>query len=132
MCLFAKVVFGMKDQQISNLMIISFVFSSAAAFGAGRVSDRLGPKRTLLAALVLWIVSITAVMFAWVRWVLYIAQPLLFLALGSSFTLGPVLLIALSPSEKITEFMGFYVMVGNIATVVAPLIVGLLLVAFGA
>jgi UMF1 family MFS transporter len=130
-CLFAKVVFGMKDQQISNLMIISLVFSSVAAFGAGRVSDRLGPKRTLLAALVLWIVSITSVMFAWAPWVLYIAQPLLFLALGSSFTLGPVLLIALSPSEKITEFMGFYVMVGNIATVVAPLLVGLLLVAFG-
>ena len=43
-CLFAKDVFGMKDQQICNLMIFSLIFSALAAFGAGHVSDRLGPK----------------------------------------------------------------------------------------
>jgi len=130
-CLFAKHVFGMKDQQIANLMIISLIFSALAAFGAGRVSDRLGPKRALLATLVLWIVAIMAVTLAWAPWVLYVAQPLLFLAMGATFTLGPVLLIALSPSEKITEFMGFYVMVGMVATIVGPLLVGLLLGVFG-
>ena len=130
-CLFAKDVFGMKDQQIANLMIISLIFSALAAFGAGRVSDRLGPKRTLLATLVLWIVAIMAVTLAWAPWVLFVAQPLLYLALGASFTLGPVMLIALSPSEKISEFMGFFVMVGNLATVVAPAIVALLLEVFG-
>ena len=130
-CLFAKDVFGMKDQQIANLMIFSLIFSALAAFGAGRVSDKLGPKRTLLATLVLWVIAIVAVTLAWAPWVLYVAQPLLYLAMGASFTLGPVLLIALSPSEKITEFMGFYVMVGMFATIVGPLIVGLLLVVFG-
>jgi UMF1 family MFS transporter len=130
-CLFAKHVFGMKDQQIANLMIISLIFSALAAFGAGRVSDRLGPKRTLLATLVLWIVAIMAVTLAWAPWVLFVAQPLLYLAMGASFALGPVLLIALSPSGKITEFMGFYVMVGMVATIVGPLIVGLLLEVFG-
>ena len=130
-CLFAKDVFKMKDQQIANLMIISLIFSTLAAFGAGYVSDRLGPKRTLLATLVLWLVAIMAVTLAWAPWVLFVAQPLLFLALGATFTLGPVLLIALSPSEKITEFMGFFVMVGNVATIAGPLIVGLLLGVFG-
>ena len=130
-CLFAKDVFGMKDQQIANLMIISLIFSALAAFGAGRVSDRLGPKRTLLATLVLWVVAIMSVTLAWAPWVLFVAQPLLYLALGASFALGPVLLIALSPSEKMTEFMGFYVMVGNVATVVGPAIVALLLGVFG-
>jgi UMF1 family MFS transporter len=130
-CLFAKDVFGMKDQQIANLMIFSLIFSALAAFGAGRVSDKLGPKRTLLATLVLWVVAIVAVTLAWAPWVLFVAQPLLNLALGASFALGPVLLIALSPSEKITEFMGFCVMVGNVATVVGPAIVALLLGVFG-
>ncbi len=130
-CLFAKDVFKMADQQIANLMIFSLIFSAVAAFGAGRVSDRLGPKRAFLATLVLWIVAIMAVSLAWAPWVLFVAQPLLFLAMGATFTLGPVLLIALSPSEKITEFMGFYVMVSNVAIVVAPLIVGLLLGVFG-
>ena len=62
---------------------------------------------------------------------LFVAQPLLYLALGATFTLGPVLVIALSPSEKITELMGFFVMVGNVSTVIAPGIVALLLGAFG-
>jgi MFS-type transporter involved in bile tolerance (Atg22 family) len=64
-CLFAKDVFKMADQQIANLMIISLIFSALAAFGAGRVSDRLGPKTALLATLVLWIVAIMAVTLAW-------------------------------------------------------------------
>jgi MFS transporter, UMF1 family len=92
---------------------------------------RLGPKRTLLATLVLWLVAIMAVTLAWAPWVLFVAEPLLFLALGATFALGPVLLIAISPSEKLTEFMGFFVMVGNVATVLGPAIVALLLVVFG-
>jgi MFS family permease len=39
--------------------------------------------------------------------------------------------LALSSSEKITEFMGFFVMVGNVSTVMAPGIVVLLLGVFG-
>jgi MFS-type transporter involved in bile tolerance (Atg22 family) len=39
--------------------------------------------------------------------------------------------LALSSSEKITEFMGFFVMVGNVSTVIAPGIVALLLGVFG-
>jgi hypothetical protein len=35
-CLFAKEVFGMKDQQIANLMLVSLIVSALAAFGAGR------------------------------------------------------------------------------------------------
>jgi UMF1 family MFS transporter len=92
---------------------------------------RVASKRMWGESHVLRVVAIAAVTLAWAPWVLFVAQPLLYLALGASFTLGPVLLIALSPSEKITEFMGFYVMVGNVATVVAPLIVGVLLAAFG-
>ena len=131
MLLFAQSVFGMKDQQICNLMIFSLIFSALAAFGAGHVSDRLGPKRTLLATLVLWVVAIMAVTLAWAPWVMFVAGPLLFLALGATFALGPVMLIALSPAEKLTELMGFFVMVGNVATVVGPGIVALLLVVFG-
>ena len=65
MCIFAKSAFGMGDAQISNLIAFSLIFSILAAFGAGRVSDKIGPKRTLLATLGLWTVGIMAVTFAW-------------------------------------------------------------------
>ena len=42
------------------------------------------------------------------------------------------MLIALSPAEKLTELLGFLVMVGNVATVVGPgIVAALLLVVFG-
>jgi UMF1 family MFS transporter len=131
MSLFGKQIFGMEDQLITHLIIFSLIFSVLGAFGAGYVSDKVGPKRTLLATLGLWIIGIMAVTLAWAPWVLFIAGPLIFLAMGATFALGPVLLIALSPREKLTEFMGFYTMVVNVSGVVAPAIVALLLGVFG-
>jgi UMF1 family MFS transporter len=69
MTLFAQAVFKMGDQSITNLVIFSLLFSVLAAFGAGRVSDKIGPKRTLLATLAVWTVGIMAVTFAWAPWV---------------------------------------------------------------
>jgi UMF1 family MFS transporter len=131
MCLFAKSVFGMGDGQISNLIAISLIFSVLSAFGGGRISDKVGPKRALLATLGLWVFGIMAVTFAWAPWVLYVAGALLFLANGATLAVGTVLLIALSPREKITEFMGFYVTVGQVSAALGPVIVALLLGMFG-
>ena len=122
MTLFAQGVFGMEDAQISNLIIFSLIFSVLSAFGAGRVSDRLGPKRALLATMGVWVVGIMAVTFAWAPWVLYVAAPLIFLANGATLVVGTVLVIALSP-----PVMGFYVTVGMVSAVLGPGIVALLL-----
>ena len=131
MTLFAQAVFKTGDQAISNLIIFSLLFSVLAAFGAGRVSDKMGPKRTLLATLAVWTVGIMAVTFAWAPWVLFVASPLIFLAFGATLALAPVLLIALSPSEKLNEFMGLFVTVGMVSSVLGPAIVALLLGVFG-
>ena len=131
MTLFAQAVFKMEDQLISNLIIFSLIFSVLAAFGAGRISDKMGPKRTLLATLAVWTVGLMAVTFAWAPWVLFVAAPLLFFAMGATLALAPVLLIALSPSEKLTEFMGLYVTIGMLSSVIGPAIVALLLGVFG-
>jgi UMF1 family MFS transporter len=131
MCLFGKVVFKMKDQQISNLIILSLLFSVVAAFGAGRVSDKIGPKRALLITMVLWVAGIMAVSFAWAPWVMYVASSLIFLANGATLAVGTVLVIALSPPAKLTEFMGLYVTVGMVSAVLGPGIVALLLGVFG-
>ena len=131
MTLFAQAVFKTGDQMISNLIILSLPFSVVAAFGAGRVSDKMGPKRTLLATLAVWTVGIMAVTFAWAPWVLFVAAPLIFFAFGATLALAPVLLIALSPPVKLTEFMGLYVTIGMLSSVLGPVIVGLLLGVFG-
>jgi MFS transporter, UMF1 family len=131
MTLFAQGVFGMEDQQISNLIILSLPFAVLSAFGAGYVSDKVGPKKTLLATMGVWVVGILAVTFAWAPWVLFVAAPLIFLANGATLAVGMVLVIALSPPEKLGDFMGLYVTVGMVASVLGPVIVALLLGVFG-
>ena len=131
MTLFAQGVFGMEDQQISNLIILSLPFSVLSAFGAGYVSDKIGPKKTLLATMVVWVVGIMAVTFAWAPWVLFVAAPLIFLANGATLAVGMVLVIALSPPAKLGDFMGLYVTVGMVSSALGPVIVGILLGVFG-
>ena len=62
---------------------------------------------------------------------LFVAAPLLFLAFGATLALGPVLLVALTPPEKLNEFMELYVTVGMVSSVLGPVIVALLLGVFG-
>jgi UMF1 family MFS transporter len=131
MCIFAKSVFGMGDGQISNLIAVSLIFSVLAAFGGGRLSDKVGPKRALLATLGVWIAGLMTLVFAWAPWVLFVTGALIFLATGATLAVGTVLLIALSPRDKITEFMGFYVTVGQVSAALGPVILGLLLGMFG-
>ena len=131
MTLFAQGVFKMGNQTISNLIILSLPFSVLAAFGAGYVSDKVGPKKTLLATMGVWVVGILAVTFAWAPWVLFVASPLLFLANGATIAVGTVLVIALSPPEKLGDFMGLYVTVGMVASALGPVIVAILLGVFG-
>src|SRR5215210_321693 len=131
MTLFAQGVFGRGAQKISNLIILSLPFAVLSAFGAGYVSDKVGPKKTLLATMGVWVVGILAVTFAWAPWVLFVAAPLIFLANGATLAVGMVLVIALSPREKLNEFMGLYVTVGMVSSVLGPVIVAILLGVFG-
>ncbi len=127
MCLFGRHALGMKDQQLTYLIIFSLIFSVLAALGSGYVADKVGPKRTLIITLVVWVVGIMTITFASAPWVLFVAGPLIFLAMGATYAVGPVLVIALSPREKLTEFMGFYTTVGQVSSVVGPGIIALLL-----
>ena len=78
-----------------------------------------------------WVVGIMAVTFAWAPWVLFVAAPLIFLANGATIAVGMVLVIALSPREKLGDFMGLYVTVGMVSSVLGPVIVAILLGVFG-
>ena len=48
MALYGNQVFGMTTGEIQNLLLLSAVFAAAGSVGFGSVSDRAGPKKTLL------------------------------------------------------------------------------------
>jgi MFS transporter, UMF1 family len=63
--------------------------------------------------------------------VLFVAGPLVEVSFGSIGAVSRVMLIALSPPEKIGEFFAFYGLAGRFSAVTGPALTALILTAFG-
>jgi UMF1 family MFS transporter len=122
MGLYGREVFGMEQAQITNLLLFSTIFAGVGSLGFGYVSDRVGPKKALVGVLVVWLVAIVLAAVAVAPWMLVLAGPLVGAALGGTWTVSRVMLIALSPAEKLGEFFGIYSLAGKLSAVAGPAI----------
>ena len=131
MALYGRVVFGMSTGQVTNLLLFSTVFAVVGSTVFGFLCDRGGPKRTLLAVLGVWLVALVLAAGAIGPWMLFVAGPFVGIALGGMWTVGRVMLIALSPPEKLGEFFGLFSLAGKVSAVFGPALTTVLLFAFG-
>lgn len=131
MALYGREVFGMGQGEIRNLLLFSTIFAVVGSMGSGYASDRVGPKKALVGVLVVWIVAIVLASVALAPWMLMLAGPLVGIALGGTWTVSRVMLIALSPPEKLGEFFGLFSLAGKLSAVMGPAITAVLLWAFG-
>jgi len=130
MALYGREVFDLDSAGVRNLLLFSTVFAIVGSAASGFATDRIGPKKTLLAILVLWLVSITLAAAAPAAWVLFLAGPLVGIALGGTWTVSRVMLIALSPPDKLGEFFGLFSLAGRFSAVLGPALTAFLLLAF--
>ena len=131
MALYGREVFGMGSAEVRNLLLFSTVFAVVGSAASGLATDRVGPKRTLLAVLALWLVSIGLAAAALKPWMLFLAGPLVGIALGGTWTVSRVMLVALSPPEKLGEFFGLYSLAGRFSAILGPALTAILLLSFG-
>jgi UMF1 family MFS transporter len=131
MALYGREVFEMDSTQVRNLLLFSTVFAVVGSTASGFATDTVGPKKTLLAVLALWLVSIVLAAAAVGSWMLYLAGPLVGIALGGTWTVSRVMLVALSPPEKLGEFFGLFSLAGRFSAVLGPTLTAVLLLAFG-
>ena len=125
------------DQQAAQYVLLGLtVVAIFASFGWGRLVDRLGPRRTLMIVLSSWAVGLVLGAIS-----LSIPGPfglVLFLAAGAILGSGlggvqvadRVLMVRLSPPERVGEFFGLYGLVGKGSQVVGQLLYGLTLLLF--
>ena len=130
MALYGDQVFNMNAGQIRNLLLFSTVFAALGSVGFGLVTDRVGPKKTLLAVLVVWVFAIALAAAAVAPWMLLMAGPLVGIALGATWAVSRVMLVALSPPEKLGEFFGLYTLSQKLSAVAGPALVAVLLGVF--
>jgi len=131
MGLYGRVVFGMDTGQVTSLLLFSTVFAVVGSAVFGFLCDGVGPKRSLLAVLALWFVAIVLAAGAPGAWMLFVAGPIVGVALGGMWTVGRVMLVALSPPEKLGEFFGLFSLAGKVSAVFGPALTTALLFAFG-
>jgi UMF1 family MFS transporter len=121
----------------TNLLLLSLtVVAVIASFLWGRMVDRSGPKRTLVAVLVSWAVGLTLgaislsisgvaglALFAF-------AGAILGSGLGGVQVSDRVLMVRLAPPAQVGEFFGLYGLVGKGSQVIGQLLYGLIIAVF--
>ena len=131
MSVYVKKVIGFTDPEIITFYIVSTVFAIMGSFAAGFITDRLGSKRVLLGALRLWCASILLVIISFSKTTFWIVGPLVGICLGATWTSSRALVVDLSPPQMVGEVFGFYSLAGKSASIIGPLIWGLIVWAFG-
>lgn len=108
---------------ILALLITQFVgFPAAIVFG--RLGERFGTKRAILAGLAIYIVVTVWAMFMQSITEFYLLAAAIGLAQGGIQALSRSLYSRIIPANKAGEFFGFYNMLGKFAAVIGPLLMG--------
>jgi MFS transporter, UMF1 family len=127
---------GMTDAQALQVLLLLTVVAIVASFGWGRLVDRLGPRRTLMIVLASWAVglvlgAISLSVDGPVGLVMFlVAGAILGSGLGGVQVADRVLMVRLSPPDRIGEFFGLYGLVGKGSQVIGQLLYGVTLFVF--
>lgn len=115
---YSKAVAGMDDTSVQLFLIGATLFAVAMGMYFGRVVDRIGPKKSVLITLGIWLVTLPAVSFARTPLQLFPLGALAGIGLAAVWISSRTFLIALAPVEKSGEFFGLYSLSGKSAGVV--------------
>jgi UMF1 family MFS transporter len=120
---------GQRDL-ILALLITQFIgFPSALAFG--RLGVRFGARRMILVGLGAYAFATVWSYFMRSSWEFYVLAGIVGLVQGGVQLLSRSFFAQIIPAGQSAEFFGFYNMVGRVATVVGPLLVGLAAITTG-
>ena len=122
---YASTTLGFSEME---LLIFFIVVQTTAIVGSvvlGIIADKIGQKKTIVITLFTWIVTVLLAYFIYDKIGFYIVGLLAGAAMGSCQSTSRSLMSKLTPSDKKTEFFGFYSFFGKSSAVIGPLVFGL-------
>lgn len=124
--LYGRTVIGLETQAF---MVVYALFALTAILGSyyfGKLTDRIGAKRTLSFAGILWLV-VLGVLLGVQSFPMFVFAGLLGgVALGAVWTSVRPLLISLSPKKTVGQFFGFSELADKFSGVLGPIVYGYL------
>ena len=114
--------FGTSDL-ILAVLLVQFVGVPAALL-AGKLGERIGPRKAIFIGLAVYtFISIYAT-FMKSAWEFYLLAAMVGLVQGGVQLLSRSYFARLVPKDRAGEFFGFYNMLGEVAAIIGPLLVG--------
>ena len=124
MTVFMTEAIGFTRGEANIVLLLLTVAAVIASFGWGVLVERIGPKRTLMVVLASWAVGLIIAGSVLSKPTFLIAGVLLGSGLGGVWTSDRVLMLRLSPADKIGEFFGLYGLAGKFSAVTGPILYG--------
>jgi UMF1 family MFS transporter len=123
--IFARMEMGFSDQETDLLAAGGIVMALVGALTAGRLTDLIGPRRTLHGALYLWMIAIALAVVVGVTGATelgWLIGAIGGAGLGATAATDRVYMTRISPPRHLGEFYGLYAVVGRFATLLGPLV----------
>jgi len=124
MALYAVIAMGFRRGSETTLFVILTVPAVIGSWMWGRLSDRIGPRRTLLGVLLAWVLLLIAMILAPSQRAFWIVGAGVGLIYGGVNVAERPLLLRLVPEAEAGRFFGLLVLSGRAAAIVGPFIWG--------
>ena len=120
------VLYGMDQQQLIFLMIAVQVTSVVGAYLFGELSDRIGPKTSLIISLIAMIAAVTLMVFNKTLTGYFIIASFAGFALTGVQSVSRAIIGLFSPPGQSAEFYGFFAVAGRTSSFIGPTLYGIL------
>ena len=120
---------GFTTADSQNILALAIIVSIFGGYIFGRASDKYGPRKLILISIFCWIVSLSFAIIATTfnqTWLIYVTGILGGFNIGGIFAVDRVFMTRLSPEKHLGEFYGLYSTIGRFATILGPLLWGLI------
>jgi MFS transporter, UMF1 family len=124
MSAFATQAIGFTSSEALNILLLLTVVAVIASFGWGWLTDRIGPKRTLLWVLVSWTGGLLLLGLALDKVPFLLAGAVLGSGLGGVAVTDRLLLLRLARPDQVGEMLGLYGLAGKFSAVIGPIAYG--------
>jgi UMF1 family MFS transporter len=122
---------GLGERDLILALLITQFIGFPAAIAFGRLGARFGARPMILLGLSAYVLAAVWSYFMRFAWEFYVLAGLVGLVQGGVQLLSRSFFARIIPPAQSAEFFGFYNMVGRVATVVGPLLVGFTALATG-
>ena len=124
--IYAQNTLGFTTEELIFFFMLVQTTAIAGSILFGFVTDKIGPKRTIVITLMIWLVVVIAAIFADSKELFFYTGMLAGMSMGSSQAASRSMMTRLTPTEHVTEFFGFYDgTFGKASAIAGPFVFGL-------